>query len=91
MFLNAFQIIPKFIEQVMNDQTSNCDEQGVFPKPGNCSVFFKCVQSDSQIQPFIEYCAVGYNFVNSVCIPNTNSSDCPQYTCRIPDGKEMTL
>ncbi|ODN05944.1 hypothetical protein Ocin01_00797 [Orchesella cincta] len=84
-FQTCDHIIPKFIEQVMNQDSPKCDETGAFPKPGNCTVFFKCIRSKAFIQPFVEYCALGYNFVGGVCLPNTNSSDCPQYTCRIPD------
>ncbi|CAL8096205.1 unnamed protein product [Orchesella dallaii] len=82
-------IIPRFIEQVMNQHSPKCDETGAFPKPGNCTVFFKCIRSNTYIQPFMEYCALGYNFVGGVCIPNTNTSDCPQYTCRIPDLSDV--
>lgn len=75
----------------MKQKTPNCDEQGAFPQPGNCSVFFKCVRSGTRIQPIVEYCTSGYNFVNGVCMLNRNASDCPQYTCRIPDGLSNLL
>lgn len=76
----------------MSQTSPSCQESDMlFPKPGSCSVFFKCVRTGSTIQPFVEYCAVGFNFLNNVCVPNTNSSDCPQYSCQMnPGGKIIT-
>jgi len=70
-----------------NDIDGSCDQSGTFPKPGDCTVFFKCIHPRGRI--FIEYCAIGYTFVNDSCIRNKNATDCPQYNCELLDMNDQ--
>lgn len=78
-------MIPQFIDHITSenaDDGGECGEVGQFPKPGDCTAFFKCVRGRGRILGILEYCAIGYNFDGNSCIRSNNVTDCPQFICK---------